>query len=112
MTRTPSLKTIQAYTRKWLVRLGMGHWEVTIRFMNKEESEGEFEECNGFCRWSEQHTHAEIVISREAENWRHTCIHECLHLRLEGHRPLTRTKADIPLEVTINALTRAFLGGK
>jgi len=102
------LDTISKYTRKCLDCLGLSSWELKVRWMTKEESEGEFKHCNGFCRWQEEYQYAEIVLSKDVEDWRHTAWHEALHIRLEGHKPM-RTKRDTNLEIVINQLVKPLM---
>lgn len=101
------LQELRATCKQWATKLGLAHWKISIRWMNEEESE-EHPGINGFCYWSADHTHGWIRISKDSEDILHTTIHEILHLRLDGHLPMTYKKS-VPLEVTINALTAALL---
>lgn len=101
------LQELRAFCKLWAAKLGLAHWRIVIRWMTPEEEE-EFPDINGFCYWSPDHTHGWVRISKDSEDTKHTIVHELLHLRIEGHAPMTGKK-NMPLEVTINALTAALL---
>lgn len=101
-------KEIKDFTSTWAKRLGLSHWYIKVRWMTKAEDK-ELDDCNGFTYWSAQHTHAIIALSKSPEDWKHTIVHELLHIRLTGHKDMKNWRTDVAEEIAINSLASALL---
>jgi Zn-dependent peptidase ImmA (M78 family) len=106
-----TLSQLKKLTSSWQKKLRLLDWDIAVRWMSREEENGEFAHANGYCIWSEQHKSAKIVISRNSEDIDHTVVHELLHVLLDGHLPIAKAHVRdvIPHEFAINALADALL---
>jgi hypothetical protein len=93
-----------SFVKEWQARLGLQNWEVSITVVEPEvlgDNEAE-------TLWDPREALAEIKIKRNVQDFKHTIIHELIHLRIQGHTD-PPDKEDILLEVAINKLSAAFV---
>lgn len=105
-------------TKKWLDRLGLGHWKFEVVVANTPDECDQNEDCEAYVwdkapyEWARFHYHGHNLEDDHELNI--AVAHECLHLlfaeeRIAMRKVMPHKMADIPHERHINRVAEALV---
>lgn len=102
-----TLRELRSELAVWQSRMRLNDWRIHLRWSTKADEK--MDGLDGCCYWVTEHSVAEILIDKGADDKLGTLVHELLHIKFEGHR-LQPKSYDALYEKAINDLTAVLLG--